>query len=179
MSAGKNVEFEISVEKLSVKFKGDLLSGERMYGEAAGAVTSLIAQKMLTAPPKAPPIITVEPAGARRKTSRRRRTPVIVAADAANSDETAVAEADASGEDTVRSAPRPGPGAQPLMATLKDQGFFNDAKRTSADVSAALAAKGHTFKPAEITTPLKRLTQQGVLKREKDPSLKQWVYFAA
>lgn len=42
-----------------------------------------------------------------------------------------------------------------------------------------LARKGHGFKTNEISLPLVRLTQQGVLKRDKDPRLNQWVYSAA
>jgi hypothetical protein len=59
----------------------------------------------------------------------------------------------------------------------------NDARRsrrtggsTIGDMKAALAAKGHTLKSTDLSPILVTLTQQGVLKREKN-SAKQWTYF--
>src|SRR6267143_662659 len=176
MSAGKSVKFEISVEKLSFKYEGDLPSAERMHGDVAGALTSLMAQRMLTAPskpPSVPPIVTVEPAGGRRRSSRRRRASVSAGTEAVNNDVAVVSEADAEVADVAdRSSRRTGPGAQSLMTQLKTVGFFN-TKRTNADIHGALAQKGHTFRAAELSTRLVRLTQKGVLKREMDPQRNQ------
>src|SRR5438128_691822 len=145
MSAGKSVKFEISFKELSVKFEGDLPSAERMHGEFAGALTSIAsAQRVLTAPPKPPPmpaIVTVE-APSRRRSGRRRRATVTDAAEAANGDVVGVFEPDASADDGY-SARRAEPGAQSLVTVLKDEGYFS-TKRTNADILGALAAKGHT-----------------------------------
>src|SRR5690242_14978269 len=86
MSAGKSVEFEISVKDFHVRFKGDIQSAERMHGEIAGALTSLAsAQRLLTEPAKAPApaIVNVEPTG-RRRIRRRRALPA--GSEAANND---------------------------------------------------------------------------------------------
>jgi len=180
MSPSKSVKFKISLKDLEVTFEGDIQSAERMHGEIAGALNSLAsAQKMLTAPPKpAPTTVVIDPAGGRRR-SRRRRASGGNGVDSTIIDGAAVAEADVGANDEGHSGRRSGgTGAQPVLTQLKDDGFFS-AKRTIGDIRSALAAKGHTFKPGELGTPLKRLTQQGVLQREKDLGQNQWVYFAA
>jgi len=177
MSPGKSVKFEISVEKLSVKYEGDLPSAAQVYGETAGALTSLVAQRMLTLPPKptpAPPLLELPGSGRRR--NRRRRAPVSAATEAASSDGVPVAESDAGANDEGRQSRRSG--AATLITQLKDEQFFN-AKRTISDIRQELAKKGHTLQSSDISGPLLNLTQQQVLKRDKDPGLKQWVYFAA
>src|SRR5438128_10048378 len=151
MSAGKSVEFEISVKEFNVKFKGDIQSAERMHGEIAGALTSLAsAQRLLTAPPKPPPtpaIVTVEPAGRRR--GRRRHTPVSAGTQAANTDGVAVPQPDAGADDGGTSRRSAGARGQSARLTqLKDEGFVSDG-RTNAELRAVLAAKPYTVKPTE------------------------------
>jgi len=183
MSPSKSVKFKISLKDLEVTFEGDIQSAERMHGEIAGALNSLAsAQKMLTAPSKpAPTTVVIAPAGGRRR-SRRRRASGGNGVDSAIIDGAAdgavVAEADAGVDDGGRSGRRSGAGGQAAVLTqLKDEAFFG-SKRTSAEIRDALAAKGHTFKTSELSPSLLSLTKQGVLKREKDPALNQWVYFA-
>ena len=183
MSPSKSVKFKISLKDLEVTFEGDIQSAERMHGEIAGALNSLAsAQKMLTAPPKpAPTTVVIDPAGGRRR-SRRRRASGGNGVDSAiidgAADGVAVAEADVGADDGGRLSRRAGPGAATLITQLKDEQFFN-AKRTISDIRQELAKKGHTLQSSDISGPLLNLTQQQVLKRDKDPGLKQWVYFAA
>ncbi|SRR6266852_3512521 len=178
MPTGKSVKFEICVKELVVKFEGDIQSAERMHGEVAGALTSLAsAQRLLTAPPKPPPtpaIVTVGSAGGRRRS--RRRAAVNAGTEAANSDGVAAPESDAGANDEGRQSRRSG--AATLITQLKEEQFFN-AKRSISEIRQELAKKGHNFQSNEISPVLLSLTQQEVLKRDKDAGLNQWVYFAA
>jgi len=179
MSPSKSVKFKISLKDLEVTFEGDIQSAERMHGEIAGALNSLAsAQKMLTAPPKpAPTTVVIDPAGGRRR-SRRRRASGGNGVDSAIIEGSETPEADTGVDDGGRPGRRSGAGGQAAVLTqLKDEAFFG-SKRTSAEIRDALAAKGHTFKTSELSPSLLSLTKQGVLKREKDPALNQWVYFA-
>jgi hypothetical protein len=99
----------------------------------------------------------------------------------ANGEGEAAAEttgSDVAGEDdndARRSRRTGGSGPTALLTVLKDGGFFA-SRRTIGDMKAALAAKGHTLKSTDLSPILVALTQQGVLKREKN-SAKQWTYF--
>jgi hypothetical protein len=72
---------------------------------------------------------------------------------------------------------RTGAATTALLTTLKSENYFTE-RRTLGDVKGALGQKGHTLKSQDISPVLVRLTQDGVLKREKNPA-KQWVYFAS
>jgi hypothetical protein len=178
MSAGKRVKFAISMKELNVTFEGDVQTAERMHSEVAGALTTLAsAQRMLTAPPKSAPPVEINPAAGRRRGGRRRRGPTSLSTEPANSD-VAVAnvEPDLEPEDEGRVSRRSG--AVTFITQLKNEQFFN-TKRAIADICQELAKKGHNFRSSEISPVLLTLTQQEILKRDKDPSLNQWVYFAA
>jgi hypothetical protein len=182
VSTSKTVKFKISLKELSVEFEGDIQSAERMHGEIAGAINSLAAVQAKALPP-GPKVATVPTpvveSGSRRRGSRRRRPVSGNGIDPSIIEGTVVDPAAASGpaEPTMR-APRRSSGSQSeLLTQLKGEGFFGE-KRTNGDIRARLATKGHTFQSNEINPSLVRLTQQGVLQREKDAAKDQWVYFA-
>jgi hypothetical protein len=170
----KNVEWEISIQGLSVKFKGDILTAGRMHGEVAGALTSLAtAQQRLigtSMPPPAAAVVVEQPA--RRPRRRRRSTPTESAGEGVPG-----AEGETVANDDGRAQSRRAQiGA--LVGQLKQETFFNGAKRTLSDVRDALSKKGHNFPAKEVSAVLLTLTQDEVLERDKDPGLHQWVYFA-
>jgi hypothetical protein len=94
----------------------------------------------------------------------------------ADNDDPVTAEEDGAANDGGRQPRRSG--VVSLITQVKDEHFF-DAKRTIADIRDELAKKGHNLKSSDISGPLLSLTQQNVLKREKDGHLNQWVYFTA
>jgi hypothetical protein len=71
---------------------------------------------------------------------------------------------------------RTGAATTALITTLKAEGFFGSRKTLGA-VRGALSEKGHSLKSGDVSPILVRLTQDGVLKREKNAA-KQWVYYA-
>jgi hypothetical protein len=84
--------------------------------------------------------------------------------------------ADANGDEPAETRRRrSGAGPSALLTVLKEEGFFAE-KRTIADIRAALGKKGHTYKSNEVSPTLVSLTQQQVLKREKNAD-NQWIYF--
>jgi len=180
MSATKSIKFEISLEKLSVKFEGDIQTAERLQGEIAGAINSLASaqHKMLAPAPKvvATPVID---AGRGRRGRRRRKTtdgidPAILDATAAPNGD---GEDDAVNANGGSRARRSSSGATTLLTTLKDEGFFGAGKRTISEIREALGRKGHTFKSNEISPSLVSMTKSGALQREKNAE-KQWIYFS-
>lgn len=179
--SSKSVKFEISLEKLTVKFEGDIQFAERVQGEITGALNTLASaqQRMLAGPsPANIPVVELVPPA--RRGRRRRRggsgTPGIDPGvlDGLNGSDSNGAgdgvEADG-GRRTVR-----GGGPSSLIHELKSSGFFG-TKRTIGAIRDALAMKGHTLKSNQISPTLVSLTRESVLKREKNPQ-KQWIYFA-
>jgi hypothetical protein len=182
MVASKSIKFEISLKELKVTFEGDIQSAERMHGEITGAINSLASaqSRMLSEGHKAAPVVAVDPilVSRRSRRTRRRSAPGI---DAAILEGEVVAPADGSSGDNNggRSARRSGSGQQSdLIKQLKGEGFFG-TRRTNGDIRAEMAKKGHSFKSNQINPTLVYLTQNDVLKREKDAASNQWVYFAS
>ena len=181
MSATKNIKFEISLEKLSVKFEGDIQTAERLQSEITGALNTLASaqHKMLAPGPKvvAPAVIDV---GRGRRGRRRHKTnggidpAILEGTTSPNGDDEAAA---GSGNGTASRARRSSGGATALLTTLKDEGFFGNGKRTIGEIREELGRKGHTFQSNEVSPSLVSLTKGGVLKREKNAE-KQWIYFA-
>lgn len=180
--ATKDVKFEISLEKLVVKFEGSVELAEKMQTEVTGALNTLAsAQNRLigAGKPASPPVIVIPSS---RKPSRRRRSssnggidPAIVEG---LPDANVNADPNSDGLDATagrRSARRAGGAIVPLITDLKSDGLFA-SKQTNASIREALARKGHTLKSNEVNPVLVSLTRQGILKREKN-SDDQWVYF--
>lgn len=176
--ATRSVKFEISIEKLSVKFEGDIQMAEQMQSQITGAINNLAsAQNRLLAPSRpsaASPAVEVLPSRRRRK--RRKSTDDV---DTSILDAEVVSPSDASDASGDSAPPRRRTGAAPtaLVTALKTEKFFDD-RRTLGDVRMALSQKGHTFTSQDVNPILVRLTQDGVLKREKNAA-KQWVYYAS
>lgn len=177
--ATRSVKFEISIEKLSVKFEGDIQMAEQMQSQITGAINNLAsAQNRLLAPsrpPAASPALEVLPSRRRRK---RRKSMDDV--DTSILDAEVVSSSVGSDDNSSDSAParrRTGAAPTALVTALKTEKYFDD-RRTLGDVRVALSQKGHTFTSQDINPILVRLTQDGVLKREKNAA-KQWVYYAS
>lgn len=173
MSA-KSIKFEISLEKLSVKFEGDIQTAERLQGEITGALNTLVSaqQKMLAPAPRVITNVIAESHGVRRR--RRRKGGMGIDPSILDTETTSDGDGHAPGNGATRRVRASG-GATPLLTTLKTEGFFG-SKRTISDIRAALGKKGHTYKSNEISPTLTALTRDEVLKREKDEK-NHWVYF--
>jgi hypothetical protein len=175
----KSIKFEISLEKLSVKFEGDIHTAERLQGEIAGAINSLAsAQHKMLAP--VPNVVSPVIDAGRGQRGRRRRKgaegidPAILDATTLTNGDGEVDGENGSGASRPR---RSSGGATTLLTTLKDEGFFSGNKRTIGEIREELGRKGHTFKSNEVSPGLVWLTKNGILKREKNAD-KQWIYFA-
>jgi hypothetical protein len=176
--ATRSVKFEISLEKLTVKFEGDIHVAEQLHGQITGAINNLAsAQSRLLAPPSpSQPVAVASDSSARRRKRKRRTNDTIDVSvlDAEQADGVDSGDGDGSTGDVARR--RTGSAPTALITILKDEGFFV-TKRTLGSVREALAAKGHTLKSGDVTPVLISLTREGVLKRDKNPQ-KQWIYFA-
>jgi len=182
MASSKSVKFEISIEKLVVKFEGDVEIAERIQGDVTTAIASLTAaQKKLLGPGQSASNPT-QPAAEQQRGGRRRRRrrgwggdgidPSVLDGDVSSSEGDSAASNGngASGE-------RREVGAATLIETLRAEGFFSQ-KRKLGDIRAKMAEKGHTLAPTDISPALVKATRKGSLQREKD-NAKQWVYFTS
>ncbi len=171
------LKFEISLEKLSVKFEGDIQTAERMQGEITGALNTLASaqNRMLTSGAQSTQTgrPTEESAVPRRR--RRRRKP-------SEGIDTAVLDADILSDndlvegDAGNGSKRSSGVLTGLITGLKNERYFT-TKRTIGAIRDALSEKGHSYKTSTISPMLIKLTQDQILRREKSPQ-KQWVYFA-
>jgi hypothetical protein len=177
-SSSKSVKFEISITGLKVSFEGDIQTAERIGGQVTGAFNSLVSaqQKLIgsgstsTATPPVVPAITRRRGRGRRPSSGGIDMSII---------EGATIRENGNGDDAESSVARPRrstAGGQPLILTLKDEGFFTE-KRTLGAVRGQLSAKGHNLKNGDISPALVALTRNRTLKREKHAN-GQWIYFA-
>jgi hypothetical protein len=187
--SSKTVKFELSLEKLTVKFEGDIQIAERFQGEITGALNTLAStqNRMLAAGqavPAAPPATEPPAAGGRRRGRRRKAGPGAgidpsildgVTVPSGNGDGSTAAD-QASASQGAKRQRRSSSGPSALITTLKTDGFFA-AKRDIGAIRAALAQKGHSLQSNEVSPSLVSLTKQGVLKREQNEQA-QWVYFA-
>src|SRR5439155_26117376 len=77
------------------------------------------------------------------------------------------------------SRPRRAASPRSRLTALADEGFFDEA-RGLPDIVTRLRADGHTYKQAELSKPLQRLTQEHVLRRElrdaANRKMKIWYY---
>ena len=69
-------------------------------------------------------------------------------------------------------------GTEAWIATLKDEGFFNE-ERTISQIRDALHAKGRIVKITDLPFYLLKLVRNNELKRERKivGKIKMWVYF--
>jgi hypothetical protein len=167
-----------------VKFEGDVQVAERLQGDISSALTSLTsAQNKLLTAGKPAPTPAAASAGEVRASGRKRRRKrgagategideSILEGQVESGDELDPTEVNGNGNGAA--ARREGAGAGSLLSNLKTEGFFKE-KRTMGDIRERMAAKGHTFAPSDVSAPLVRAAQSGLLKREKN-SAKQWVY---
>lgn len=174
--ASKSVKFEISLEKLVVKFEGDIQTAERLQGEITGALNALSSTQAKLLGQASPPQSSVDSTTVKAKRRRRRRSSGGDSDAGLNDiiDGTVIDDAADSGAEGV-GVKRPGAGPSARIVALKDEGYFAQ-KRTIGAIKEALAKKGFTYKSNQISPTLVQLTQSGVLQREKSPQ-KQWVYF--
>jgi hypothetical protein len=70
---------------------------------------------------------------------------------------------------------RSGKSPQTMIEAMVKDGFF-DADRSAEDVATALNKKGHSYEAREVSTPLTRLTQKGILLREKKGEKSAYLY---
>jgi hypothetical protein len=175
--ASKSVKFEISLEKLVVKFEGDIEFAERFQGEITGALNALSSTQTKLLSQASPPQGDLDVATAKAKRRRRRRTSNADSATGLEDivDGTVIDDTAGEGSTDASGAKRTGAGTSARIVALKDEGYFA-TKRTLGAIKTALAAKGFTYKSGQITPVLVQLTQTGVLKREKSPQ-NQWIYF--
>src|SRR5687767_10935743 len=129
--SSKTVKFEINLEKLSVKFEGDVHTAERMQGEVTGALNMLASaqSKLLSAGQPsvttAAPSIALEPRVTSRRRRRRRPTdgidPSVLDGDFPSNGHGQAAEAAGDGHASPR---RSAGGVVALLRNLKADGFF-------------------------------------------------------
>jgi hypothetical protein len=177
----RSVKFEITLEKLSVKFEGDLHFAEKVQADITGALNTLASAQQRMIGPAKPASSAPPPAPSRKSSSRKRRQSTNGGIDPAIVD--GLPEAENNGNSDAASVievnpprlKRSGSGARDLITSLKDEGLFSE-RQTNASIRAALAKKGHTFQSNEINPVLVRLTRQNILKRDKHGE--QWVYFS-
>jgi hypothetical protein len=172
----KSVKFEIELRGLKVKFEGDVQIAERFTGEIASAVNNLASAQQRLLP--APVTRTVPPATPQPGRRGRRRKHATAGASVGIDPSVIDGTVEPTEGEQLSDQPRrrATAGRTALLTGLKDDGFFA-AKRSIADIRAALAAKGHTLKSSDISPTLVALTKKQVLKREKN-SEDQWAYFA-
>ena len=177
--ASRRIEFELTIEKLSFKFKGDQQTAERIQGTMNSMLAAVTdAQDAMTDPEEnTTKLLTTIPApdiSARGASRRRGRN---------KNNSSAKTSTDASGggdvsEDASGKSPRPrrakSVSAQDLIVTLGKEGFFTQ-HRTAAEVQIALSKKGHNFEGRQLGTPLLRLTQKDFLSRDKNEE-DVWAY---
>ena len=172
--ASRSVKFEISLKELTVKFEGDIQTAERMQTQITGALNTLASaqNKLLTSGQPAATTALPETTVARRRRRRSKKAegidPSVLEADVLSgvgaTSESNNGNGDRSSE--PRRARRSGGGAQPLIESLKSEGFFGE-RRNIADVRAELSRKGHTFPSRDISPALVRLTKKRVLQRQE------------
>lgn len=178
MSANKSIKFEISLEKLTVKFEGDIQTAQLIQNEVTGALNTLAStQTRMLGPGKPPVAPTVVEVKSRRRGRRRAGGATPPGIDPAILD--AEVAAGGNGDTPEAAAPRArrtGSGQSVLIEGIKQDGFFSE-KRTISEIREALARKGHTFQSNEVSPCLVSLTKKGTLKREKSAD-GQWLYYA-
>jgi hypothetical protein len=176
----KSVKFEISLEKLTVKFEGDLQVAERVQGEITNALNTLASaqNRMLAAPKAAAPVLDTGVNGGGHRRRRRRKTagsgnggidPAILDGVAVDEEE------ESAGAETTESRRSSAGDQAALIGALKTSGFFSE-RRTLGAIRAELERRGHSFKSSDLSPTLVRLTRNETLQREK-ASNNQWVYY--
>jgi hypothetical protein len=163
------IEFEMSLEKLSFKFKGDYEQGQKIQAginRAVGELTKLQAGAAgATIDVEATPSVTAAlPSPIRRR--KRKQT---------SNSPTAAVEGDDNGVEAVNGDGKPKQKPQQLLIKLRKEGFFASPQPATKALDA-LFAKGFTaIRANTIATVLARLCQRNVLRRTQN-SDGVWVY---
>jgi hypothetical protein len=179
--ATNKIKFSMSIEKINFTFEGDYEKGQAIQQGISNAVSGLAhlqSQAMGAEPPRKLIEGTVVDSKPSRR-NRRRRSSTAAAdgtqpAEGTNGD--IDAEADAGGDSPRRSA---GTGTSPLtrLVDLRKAGFFAEPRELGA-ILHELHNRGYSsIKGNDVSSPLMRLVQKEVLRRQKNPAGK-WLYTA-
>ena len=171
--ATHKVKFEMSVEKLTFKFEGDVEHGQRIQlgiTKALGDLSSL--QNGAMGLPSSSPdakVIDIPQLPSGGKSRRRKRRP---------QGENGAEGGDGDGiSESGQESPRKSSGTSPmqLLLELRKENFFEGGKSAN-DIVAHLATKGHTkMTTSTFTAQLQQLCKKSVLMRTKN-SEDVWVY---
>lgn len=162
------IKFKLSVKELSFEFEGDQETGQRFQNSISKTLNSLtetpnnvidVEAKIISEQPR---LLTENSSNGSSKRRKAKKPAEIVLDENGN---------------PVKSARHTRPSGQSCHALIKsliEENFFSQ-NRSTGDVREELSKRGHHFESKNISSVLLKLTQNKLLKREKNAE-DIWVY---